>query len=121
MNFKNNNPTILGVLVIVAQLVGQHGASAEPQVSRRNQLSDDDIIEALAILLSEVDKDDVRIRQGRQRPVDFSFDDYDYDSEVESDRASLNRGFGRQDFEEVLGKCETTGYEVRYKTHLTRL
>ena len=112
MNLKLSN-TILCVLVLVSQL-GQHGASAEPQVSRRNQLSDDDIIKALAILLSESDTENVKIRQGRQRPVDFPFDDYDYDLEEESDRASLNRAFGRQDFEEVLGKCETTGYEVRY-------
>ena len=76
-------------------------------------LSDEDIIEALALLLSETD--DRPGRQGRQefegqgRPV-FNLDPDD----LEQDRGYIGRQkSARQDFENVLGECKTTGYETK--------
>ena len=91
-------------------------ASAGPQGGQ--DLSDDDIIEALALLLTETE--DRRGRQefgggqerefegGQERPV-FNLDLDD----LELDRASAGRQLSRQDFEDVQGTCTTTGYEVR--------
>ena len=88
---------------------------AGPQGLGGQDLSDDDIIEALALLLSETEdgQDRRRGRQefagGQERPVfNLELDD------LELDRASAGRQLSRQDFEDVLGKCTTTGYEVRF-------
>ena len=95
---------------------------AGPQGLSGQELSDDDIIEALALLLSETEdgQDRRRGRQefagGQQGPV-FNLDLDD----LELDRASAGRQLSRQDFEDVLGKCTTTGYEVRFVVKSTFL
>ena len=98
-----------GILFLCLVTLGQlPTASAGPQGGQ--DLSDDDIIEALALLLSETE--DRRGRQeiggGQERPV-FNLDLDD----LELDRASAGRQLSRQDFEDVQGTCTTTGYEVR--------
>ena len=87
----------------------------KPPVVKGQELSDDEIIEALALLLSETEDGRQDIRRGRQefagsqeRPV-FNLDLDD----LELDRASAGRQLSRQDFEDALGTCTTTGYEVR--------
>ena len=87
----------------------------KPPVVKGQELSDDEIIEALALLLSETEDGRQDIRRGRQefaggqeRPV-FNLDLDD----LELDRASEGRQLSRQDFEDALGTCTTTGYEVR--------
>ena len=87
----------------------------QPPVVKGQDLSDDDIIEALALLLSETEDGRQDLRRGRQefaggqeRPV-FNLDLDD----LELDRASVGRLLSRQDFEDVQGTCTTTGYEVR--------
>ena len=73
--------------------------SSRPSRNNRRELSDEDILKALTILLSEADGLDRRSgvdrqREGRQRET------------RKRDRE------GRQGFEGVLGNCETTGFEV---------
>ena len=98
MNLVNTCGLVL--LVIVSEL-----CLADPQrSSSARDLSDDDIIEALAILLSE----EVN-REGRQH----NSEDFErFDLSEEEDRSRLSNQFARQDFEDVLGTCTTTGYEV---------
>ena len=100
--------TCLFLLVIVSEFLPNNdniAVAAEPQRSSRiKDISDDDILEALAILLSEEVE-----REARQNGEFEQFDDLDPEEE---ERASLNRQLARQDFEDVLGTCTTTGYEV---------
>ena len=116
--------TRVATLLLLLAIATDIGTSeAQLVTTRRKELSDDDIIEALAILLSEVDKESVLppesvrllpvTRNGRQNGEFGSFDEFGAD-EPEFDRASGGRQLARQDFEEVLGTCTTTGYEVRY-------
>ena len=98
-----NLVSITSFLVLISSVTDPVGS--EPQQGRRTEFSDDDIIEALAILLSEVEQDEVNQRNGRQQS---GFNFVEFDSE-----ADRSRGFARQDFEDVLGTCTTTGYEVR--------
>ena len=107
MNFVQN-VSLLFLLIFSYELV--KNVRSDPQRGRRKELSDDEIIEALAILLSEVEDEESDSRRGRQG----SFD-YDYVEEEEAERSGRrDRVLGRQDFEDVLGQCTTTGYEVRY-------
>ena len=101
MNLVNTSGLIL--LVIVGELCLNLSVAEPQRSSRTRDLSDDDIIEALAILLSE----EVN-REGRQNSEDFER----LDLSQEEDRSRLNNQFARQDFEDVLGTCTTTGYEV---------
>ena len=99
-----NLVSIAAFLVLISSVTDQ--VRSDPQQrGRRTEFSDDDIIEALAILLSEVEQDEVNQRNGRQQSG-FNFDEFDSE-------AARSRGFARQDFEDVLGTCTTTGYEVR--------
>ena len=113
----------MATLLLLLAIATDIGTSeAQLVTTRRKELSDDDIIEALAILLSEVDKESVLppesvrllpvTRNGRQNGEFGSFDEFGV-VEPEFDRASGGRQLARQDFEEVLGTCTTTGYEVR--------
>ena len=106
MNFVQN-VSLLFLLIFSYELV--KNVSSDPQRGRRKELSDDEIIEALAILLSEVEDEESDSRRGRQG----SFD-YDYEEEEAERSGRRDRVLGRQDFEDVLGQCTTTGYEVRY-------
>ena len=90
-------------LILVASVSSDPAPEARrsQQASRssRRHLSDEDILKALTILLEEsedLDRSDrQRGRKGRQNDA------------KERERE------GRQGFEGVLGKCETTGFEVR--------
>ena len=101
------NVSLLFLLIFSYELV--KNVRSDPQRGRRKELSDDEIIEALAILLSEVEDEESDSRRGRQG----SFD-YDYVEDEEAERSGRrDRVLGRQDFEDVLGQCTPTGYEVR--------
>ena len=71
--------------------------------NNRRQLSDDDILKALTILLSEVEEVE-RPREGRGR-----------EREQRERNEDERERKGRQGFQGVLGNCETTGFEVRMR------
>ena len=78
--------------------------SADPRARLgRKNLSDEDILKALAILLAEAEGE--APRQGRIQELE----------ELEEEaRQGPGRGLNRQeDFEALDGECTTTGYEVR--------
>ena len=69
--------------------------------NNRRELSDEDILKALTILLSKTDGLDRRSGADRQRGR--------LSETRQRDRE------GRQGFEGVLGNCETSGFEVRQR------
>ena len=88
-------------LILVSSVNSNPGPDAwrSQQTSRssrntRRELSDDDILKALTILLSEAEQDETKERSEKSRPRPRE---------------------GRQGFEGVLGNCETTGFEVRMR------
>ena len=98
-------------------------SSRSPSSRNRKELSDEDILKALSILMSETEQDRQRSKTSRRGRQEFDdefeftptnrFDEEELKDEgfEEADRQSI-RGFSGEPFS-PLEKCEVTGFETR--------
>ena len=117
MNFLICLILVSSVHLSLSSSLRRRESSRSPSSRNGKELSDDDIIKALSILMSETEQDEPGAKISRQNRQEFGNDFEDTsneDSFEESDRQSIrgfSRGFG-QPFS-PLEKCTTTGFETR--------